>query len=315
MNIIRQTIEPTAYLCSIAACLFSASIAAAQSAGDETPRENQSILIERPAQDAAEENSNEPVEKSGDRNADVAEKAEENAARNQDRSVEVEEPTSGDIARPILPRVIEELPAPAFDNEAANANPNSSDAGNGRATVEPPTTRINQADSLRALAAAARRLDEQLEQLPTGEGWKRHLALPTDVFDADSAAAVTDEALSVVYVRFEKVSRNPEYRVIAELPAFQETQYLLATHLGIAQAAPARYNDRGPLFGRRSGVQFGGGAGVRFGGPGGAQFGGGQGARFGNAVQFGGGQGARFGNAVQFGGGQGVRIGRFYIGR
>ena len=194
----------------------------------------------------------------------------------------------------------EEIPAPDSAATQAPAElPTDSNVGNGQNAGAQPNR----------IADSYNRLLQDLERLPTGAGCKEYLALPSSLLEttdppaADSSKVDSTSAdLNAAFVRYEKVHRDAEYRMIASLQSFQETRYWLATALGLEETPPAYRNAPGGVyFGRNAAVQFGGGAGARFGGP--------------SGVQFGGGQGARFGNAVQFGGGQGVRIGRFRIGR
>ncbi len=104
------------------------------------------------------------------------------------------------------------------------------------------------------LAEASRELDKQLETLQTGDGWKRHLALPAEVYvsrdearddargDGSAGAKMpkTDAgALRKVLSRFDKVSEDPQYGTIARLPAFQATHEILAVYLSHFVAPPA----------------------------------------------------------------------------
>ena len=154
---------------------------------------------------------------------------------------------------------------------------------------------------LQQLAKSSRELDRSLDRFSNGDSWKTYLALPSEVFDSARANAPSIDALHRALARFDAVNRNPDYQMIAELPAFQVTHEQLARCLG-RDARLARRRPGGLNIGGENGVQFGGGQGARFGGPHGVQFGGGQGARFGGP------------HGVQFGGGQGVRIGRFRFG-
>ncbi len=70
------------------------------------------------------------------------------------------------------------------------------------------------------LADASRRLDSLLD-----ENWKKFLALPADVFEANRPldAAAMQQAME----RFERVASTPQYRALAEKPEFQQLHALL----------------------------------------------------------------------------------------
>jgi hypothetical protein len=91
------------------------------------------------------------------------------------------------------------------------------------------------------LAASAGELARSLERFQTGEGWRKHLALPDDVLDADGADQGTGpdrERLAKVLTRFDAISRNPEYRVIAQLQEFQATHEALSAYVGQLGPSP-----------------------------------------------------------------------------
>jgi hypothetical protein len=97
------------------------------------------------------------------------------------------------------------------------------------------------------LADASRELDEQLSSLRTGEGWKKHLALPAEIFTTDVSnrqgePEVSDaeaEQLQKVLTRFDKVSSNSQYSQISQLPAFRATHEILAVYMSHFIAPPA----------------------------------------------------------------------------
>ncbi len=97
------------------------------------------------------------------------------------------------------------------------------------------------------LADASRELDEQLRSMRTGEGWKKHLALPAEIFTTDASnhqgePEVSDaeaERLREVLTRFDKVSSNSQYSQIAQLPAFHATHEILAVYMSHFIAPPA----------------------------------------------------------------------------
>jgi lipid-binding SYLF domain-containing protein len=80
------------------------------------------------------------------------------------------------------------------------------------------------------LADASRRLDSLLD-----ENWKKFLALPADLFDANRPvdAAGMQQALD----RFDRVAANPQYQALAQKTEFQQTHALLKQWT--AQQAPA----------------------------------------------------------------------------
>jgi hypothetical protein len=97
----------------------------------------------------------------------------------------------------------------------------------------PPEQRLS-----RQLSVAAQRLDRSLGRLETGDGWKKYLAVPSNIIKA-RAAETTDEELAGVLSRFDSVRQNEQYRVIAALPAFQTAQQRLAAYQALRnQSAP-----------------------------------------------------------------------------
>lgn len=98
---------------------------------------------------------------------------------------------------------------------------------------------------VRQLSLSARNLHRSLAGLSTGTKWQRYLTLPDDIMAAaDRPPAIAKErpginrdALAGVLERFELVSRNPEYRGIAALPAFQVTHERLTALLHLPSEA------------------------------------------------------------------------------
>lgn len=92
---------------------------------------------------------------------------------------------------------------------------------------------------VRQLSLTARTLNRSLAGLSTGPKWQRYLALPDDIlaaadrpFDTTQPAHVVDrDALVPVLGRFDIVSRSPEFRTIAALPAFEATHQKLTALL------------------------------------------------------------------------------------
>jgi hypothetical protein len=119
--------------------------------------------------------------------------------------------------------------------------------------VSPPHERQR-----RLLAASAGNLDRSLARINTGATWQPYLALPAEVYAASdstsgsgstSAAHPEFEQLTAVLGRYDSVSQNAAYRVIAELPAFQETQERLSLYINLlsdpqsADSAPSQIED------------------------------------------------------------------------
>lgn len=100
------------------------------------------------------------------------------------------------------------------------------------AFVENPAARYR-----KQLVMNSKDLDRELERFATGATWQQYFALPTDVFvDPDDAATQKSppdpEALRIALAKFDDVSKNPAYRMIASLPAFSATHASLARYLG-----------------------------------------------------------------------------------
>jgi hypothetical protein len=95
-----------------------------------------------------------------------------------------------------------------------------------RELVTPPNHRL-----VRQLSYNGRQLNRSLGTLSTGVTWQRYLALPDAIVAAmdrppgDSKAGVDiDEGeLRQILGRYDEISANPEYDMIASLPAFQAT--------------------------------------------------------------------------------------------
>ena len=105
--------------------------------------------------------------------------------------------------------------------------------------VSPPWDRER-----RQLAASARELDRQLDEIGAGQRWHEHLALPDDVFapapipdpintpnQANVSVASDPRKLRDVLTRFDAVGRNAKYRSIAGLPSFQATHEILGNYV------------------------------------------------------------------------------------
>jgi hypothetical protein len=84
---------------------------------------------------------------------------------------------------------------------------------------------------VRQLSSSARNLNRSLAGISTGAKWQRYLALPDEIIAAaDKPPGATQpdrrfdaDELARILERYDRVSRNPEYRGIAALPPFQVT--------------------------------------------------------------------------------------------
>jgi hypothetical protein len=110
--------------------------------------------------------------------------------------------------------------------------------------LTPPSTR-----HLRRLAESSRQLHQDLARLQNGAGWQQYLALPPSVVSAtetdlpptrqapDPEVAPLGE-LQKIRERFDAVSKNAEYHVIASLPTFRSTHENLSLILGDREPTP-----------------------------------------------------------------------------
>ena len=97
----------------------------------------------------------------------------------------------------------------------------------------PPEERLR-----RQLSTSAKELHNSLDRISTGRGWQKYLALPEGMAasqgsDRPSAASFDLEALAAALDRFDSVSQDDEYRMIADLPAFRSTHQRLAAYLAL----------------------------------------------------------------------------------
>ena len=87
------------------------------------------------------------------------------------------------------------------------------------------------------LARSGEQLHDALSRLSTGRGWQEYLEMPTTVALRDDATAADRARFAELYLekltsllgRFDSVSKNKDYRVIAQLPEFQTTYERLAS--------------------------------------------------------------------------------------
>jgi hypothetical protein len=95
-----------------------------------------------------------------------------------------------------------------------------------RELTTPPEQRL-----IRQLSWEARMLNRSLGELSTGVTWQRYLALPDGIIaamdrpagDNESDVEFDPEELKKVLDRYDNVSTNPDYYMIASIPAFQAT--------------------------------------------------------------------------------------------
>jgi hypothetical protein len=94
----------------------------------------------------------------------------------------------------------------------------------------PPDVRASQ-----QLYSAAAELNQSLQQFPTVKTWQRYFALtPGSAMAPDQRAGeeVPSTAdFATLLSRFDSVSQDPQYPMIAELPAFQRTHNLLRVYV------------------------------------------------------------------------------------
>lgn len=72
----------------------------------------------------------------------------------------------------------------------------------------------------RALQGISQSLHDRLNRFDTGQTWQRYLRLPESAVDASLPATERTAALATLLERFRKVTANPQYSMIARLPAF-----------------------------------------------------------------------------------------------
>jgi hypothetical protein len=85
------------------------------------------------------------------------------------------------------------------------------------------------------VSSAARELQSSLTRFATGDTWQRYFALPPELMTAPSdgsSPGPRDQSKNVTELlgRFDMVSHNDDYRMIAALPAFHWAQESLAAY-------------------------------------------------------------------------------------
>jgi hypothetical protein len=95
-----------------------------------------------------------------------------------------------------------------------------------RRVVEPrfPTAAdlaaMNDEQLRQALRAIAQSLHNRLSRFDTGHTWQRYLRLPEEVVAETTPADARTAAIATLLERFGKVAGEPQYSMIARLPAF-----------------------------------------------------------------------------------------------
>jgi hypothetical protein len=94
--------------------------------------------------------------------------------------------------------------------------------------------------SAHRLVAAVQQLRHSLDSITTGAGWKKHLEIDALAKSAENSG--TDDVVSIkqlkaVLAKFDAVSRNPEFQVVAELDGFAATQADLKGYVSTLQAS------------------------------------------------------------------------------
>ncbi|HEY4313650.1 MAG TPA: lipid-binding SYLF domain-containing protein [Pirellulales bacterium] len=98
--------------------------------------------------------------------------------------------------------------------------------------VPTPVAAAPPAEQLRqAVVESSRRLDPLVD-----DTWKRYLALPVPTMaNQPASAAELDAAL----IRYDRITTDPQYRVLADRPEFHETHDLLRRYVAAVNAASA----------------------------------------------------------------------------
>jgi hypothetical protein len=65
-------------------------------------------------------------------------------------------------------------------------------------------------------------LNKSLEQVSTGDGWRKHLEIDELQKLAQQKNISSDDQVEKIATKFERIARNPEYEAIVQLPGFQE---------------------------------------------------------------------------------------------
>jgi hypothetical protein len=71
-----------------------------------------------------------------------------------------------------------------------------------------------------ALLSISRRLHDRLGRFDTGNTWQRYFRLPEDAVDLSTDSNDRTTALTTLLEKFQRIDSNPQYSMIARLPAF-----------------------------------------------------------------------------------------------
>jgi hypothetical protein len=72
-----------------------------------------------------------------------------------------------------------------------------------------------------ALRAIAQSLHNRLDRFDTGDTWQRYFRLPEEAVAASTPPDARNAAIAKLLERFQKVAADPQYSMIARLPAFK----------------------------------------------------------------------------------------------
>ena len=103
----------------------------------------------------------------------------------------------------------------------------------------PPEERLR-----RQLSSAVNELHLVLEEMPTGPGWQRYLALPKFAAQQHSSEATRPPTepdvaeLGNILARYDSVSHDERYYAIAQLPEFKEVHHCLAAYVKYLRNPP-----------------------------------------------------------------------------
>jgi hypothetical protein len=90
-----------------------------------------------------------------------------------------------------------------------------------------------------ALLAISDSLQNRLSRFNTGNTWQRYLRLPEDATAASTPPDARMAAIATLLDRFQKISADPQYAMIARLPAFQAMDAALNEALSRPRSEPS----------------------------------------------------------------------------
>jgi hypothetical protein len=79
---------------------------------------------------------------------------------------------------------------------------------------------MNDEELHQTLLAIAESLHNRLNRFDTGDTWQRYLRLPDEIVASSSPSDARTAAIATLLERFQKVAADPQYPMIARLPAF-----------------------------------------------------------------------------------------------